>query len=236
MTPLKVRLCKICQEVKPANNDHFYKHGSCRDGLSIYCKSCAKEKRRTWARENTTFKARRRAEYAAGGKARQRELSENRARNNPFLHTAESMTSNIVQRARKKGLSLSPDVRNKRFIAAWLERQPNCECCGAEFLLGPKGVVNDSSPSIDRMDPRLGYELENVSLICWRCNNIKRNFSSYEIRRVADWIDRRSDAGETEDRASLFASCRTQAGEWVDRTQIDRSVERADLVELEASA
>lgn len=46
-----------------------------------------------------------------------------------------------------------------------------------------------ASPSIDKFDPSKGYTLDNVALICWRCNNIKRNYKADDLRRVANWMD-----------------------------------------------
>jgi len=59
--------------------------------------------------------------------------------------------------------------------------------------LGPKnGKPNDASPSVDRFDPSVGYTIANTSLICWRCNNIKRNYRAEDLPRVAAWMPRRA--------------------------------------------
>ena len=225
---LKFRICKICGQKKPADLENFYKHNTCRDGLGIYCKPCQHEKLKQWRKDNADrHYGKRRQKWKDGYRERQKTLREQRAARIPFLHTAESMVQNIVQRSRKKGLQVCDDLRNKHFIAAWLERQQKCECCGVDFMLGPKGTVNDRSPSVDRMDPDQGYVLSNASLICWRCNNIKRRFSSAEIRRVADWIDGRASAVRREDRDVIFAACRAQSGPWIDRTLLDRREERS---------
>lgn len=75
------------------------------------------------------------------------------------------------------------------YIAAWIREQPNCACCGVAWHLFPKnGMKNDASPSIDQLAPGAGYLLDNISLICWRCNNIKRNYSAADLQKVAAWI------------------------------------------------
>jgi hypothetical protein len=101
--------------------------------------------------------------------------------------------SGIWDRARKCNHEVAPQLRNRKFIEDWLRRQPNCECCNIQLDIGRKGVgcKNDASPSFDRFDLAKGYTLENTALVCWRCNNIKRNYAPSDLRMVANWIERR---------------------------------------------
>ena len=50
------------------------------------------------------------------------------------------------------------------------------------------GKPNNASPSIDRFSPTDGYVLGNVHVICWRCNNLKRDVTSDELLMVASWM------------------------------------------------
>lgn len=87
---------------------------------------------------------------------------------------------------------MASELRSVDFIEAWLRRQPNCECCGTAFHFGPKGgVKTDSSASFDQIEPGVGYELKNVALICWRCNNIKRDYRAGDLRMVARWLTKK---------------------------------------------
>lgn len=43
----------------------------------------------------------------------------------------------------------------------------------------------DSSPSIDRIDPREGYVPGNVWIVCWRANHLKNNATLDEFKRIA---------------------------------------------------
>jgi hypothetical protein len=49
---------------------------------------------------------------------------------------------------------------------------------------GPKA----DSPSIDRINPKLGYVKGNVAVISHRANIIKQDASSAEIEKVAAWV------------------------------------------------
>ena len=68
----------------------------------------------------------------------------------------------------------------------------NCPCCSrkleartGEFKQGAR----PSSPSLDRIEPKLGYVSGNVAVICSRCNALKYNATAEELRTVARWIE-----------------------------------------------
>jgi hypothetical protein len=56
-------------------------------------------------------------------------------------------------------------------------------------LSTPGGKIVDSTPSIDKIIPALGYVKGNVIIISNKANRIKSNATADEIRRVADWLD-----------------------------------------------
>lgn len=60
-----------------------------------------------------------------------------------------------------------------------------CPCCDVVLEIG--GGRN--SPSLDRIQPLLGYVPGNVWVICLRCNAIKNDATPDELRRIADRIE-----------------------------------------------
>ena len=50
----------------------------------------------------------------------------------------------------------------------------------------------DSSPSIDRVDSRLGYTPENIQIISWRANRIKNDGTPEELRLLADYMENKA--------------------------------------------
>lgn len=50
-------------------------------------------------------------------------------------------------------------------------------------------VTTPNSPSLDRLDPNLGYVKGNVVIICHMANRIKSNATPNQIRAVAAWVD-----------------------------------------------
>lgn len=52
-----------------------------------------------------------------------------------------------------------------------------------------KGQFNiPNYPSIDRIVPKLGYVKENIIVISWRANNLKRDASLQELQFLVNWL------------------------------------------------
>ncbi len=97
--------------------------------------------------------------------------------------------SSARERVRELGIPHDPQILRVAYMYDWLRSQPACVCCGVVFATGPKfdGQKQDASPSLDRIIPAGGYTQGNVALICWRCNNLKRDATGFELLRVAIW-------------------------------------------------
>src|SRR5271157_1300982 len=54
-----------------------------------------------------------------------------------------------------------------------------CPCCNVGLEVG-KGRLQDSSPTLDRLQLSNGYTKDNVWVICYKCNRMKSNSSSPE--------------------------------------------------------
>lgn len=62
-----------------------------------------------------------------------------------------------------------------------------------DWLADARAVV-DHAPSLDRMDPTLGYVRGNVTIISNRANRIKNDASLDEVRKVVSWLETKKDA------------------------------------------
>ena len=91
------------------------------------------------------------------------------------------MVGSARVRAKKKGLPFNLEAQD-------LTIPEFCPVLGIKMERGPI-AERDSSPSLDRLVPELGYALDNVSVISHRANRIKNNGTADEHRRIADWID-----------------------------------------------
>lgn len=59
-----------------------------------------------------------------------------------------------------------------------------CPCCSQQLV--PQGKQSNS-PTVDRLDSRKGYKLDNIWIICHNCNSIKSNaLKPLTLYRVAD--------------------------------------------------
>lgn len=188
--------CARCGGEFPADLENFIGHAQCAGGIGPYCRSCVRAYRRSWRLANPA-KIRASRERVKAAKSPTVEAAKRVARikSGPVWMTAGRLHSSVRDRCAERGLPLATELRSRKFIEAWLLRQPNCECCGVEFDHGPKGgVKSDASASFDQISPGAGYDLGNVALICWRCNNIKRNYNPADLRMVAEWVAQRQSA------------------------------------------
>jgi hypothetical protein len=63
----------------------------------------------------------------------------------------------------------------------------HCPILGIELMVG-KGRSVDSSPSLDRIVPELGYVKGNVHVISQKANTIKNNATPEELMKVAEYF------------------------------------------------
>lgn len=88
-------------------------------------------------------------------------------------------------RAKKKGLAFTITAIDVPLPAA-------CPCCSQKMMPrtgAAKQGPTPQSPSIDRLDSAYGYVPGNVAVICWRCNELKRNATPDELRKILMWIE-----------------------------------------------
>ena len=189
---MEPRVCTKCGKVGEACKRDFYVERNRKDGFKPECRDCTNAAREAWRLKNRDrLLERQRLRYDERTNAKRREKRKEQWLLAPYRQQAGIMTQGIRERSKKAGWEIPPELRTKVFFISWMKRQPNCPCCGVEFNVGPKnsGMKDDASPSIDRFSPDRPYELSNIRMICWRCNNIKRNYVSADLRRVARWMD-----------------------------------------------
>lgn len=63
----------------------------------------------------------------------------------------------------------------------------HCPILGVKLEQGV-GQATENSPTLDKIDPRLGYVPGNVQVISYRANSMKRDASAEELRRFAKWV------------------------------------------------
>ena len=106
-----------------------------------------------------------------------------RARN-PLAHKKIRVLMNALWRAKKLGLPYALKVKDLRWPTV-------CPVLGIPINYANTGKhPHDSSPSLDRINPALGYTAGNVMVISFRANKLKSDcVNGDELRRVAAYID-----------------------------------------------
>lgn len=189
-----MRRCSKCGEAKPETLDFFTPSPDCRNGISGVCRVCRRKYHREWkAKKGEPYKERRRALWAERRELelpKRREQARIKQDRDPFHARATVMRGGMQIRSSEHGIQFDADVFTIAYLTDWLMSQRNCACCGREFDVAYKhdGRKRNDSPSLDRIHLEKGYVVGNIALVCWRCNNLKRDSNPDELQRVVDWM------------------------------------------------
>lgn len=91
------------------------------------------------------------------------------------------LAKDAICRAKKVGREFDetlPDV---------LTPVTHCPCCG--FEIDYRSGNRKRSPSLDRRDNSKGYTLDNVFVICSRCNSLKKDSTAEELRAIIRYME-----------------------------------------------
>ena len=137
--------CPFCKKQLPVTAFHKDKRSVA--GITSECKGCRNKRGKAWAENNK--------EYLLAREAKRR-----------LERRGQCLISNARMRAKKRGLVFNLDAH-----CAEIQRRINgghCEITGTPFDLSPGRKFN--SPSIDRINPREGYVIGNVRVVCHAMN------------------------------------------------------------------
>jgi hypothetical protein len=81
------------------------------------------------------------------------------------------------RRAKRKGLEFDLDYKD-------IEVPVTCPLLGIP-LYRAGGRATDNTPSLDRIDNTRGYTKDNVWVVSWRANSIKRDSTPRELIRIS---------------------------------------------------
>ena len=91
-------------------------------------------------------------------------------------HPTHGMWRNAKKRSKDLGLEFNL-VREDIVVPEF------CPLLGIPLRYG-KGKLHDNSPSIDRIDPKGGYTKDNIWVVSFRANSIKRNSTIDEFETL----------------------------------------------------
>lgn len=100
-------------------------------------------------------------------------------------HPEKTMVAQAKTRAKRKGIPF--DLQASDIVIP-----DTCPVLGIKLVFGENmvGKPVDGSPSLDRIDNTRGYTKDNVVVVSLRANQIKRDASLDELRKIVDFYSK----------------------------------------------
>lgn len=168
------RVCKLCNNLKDLEDD-FYKHAESLRGRDKRCKKCHSDK------GTINMRLRRKDPKLREG--------HNRASKKYYRRNRElSMWRDARYRAKMQDLPFDIEVSD-------ITIPDKCPILGIGLTIGNSKENRESSASLDKINPKLGYVKGNVQVISSRANTLKSNLDMstliklYSYMKKGDWDD-----------------------------------------------
>lgn len=101
---------------------------------------------------------------------------------NPRLAWARQSLKNAKSRARSRGVPFTVTLSDVLALAVDRCPVPLCGHCTLSFV---EESVQRNSPTLDRIEPRLGYAPGNLWVVCFDCNRRMAENSAEELEALA---------------------------------------------------
>lgn len=189
-------ICNKCGIEKP--NSEFIKNKKCKQGVAATCKKCKNEYTKDWKNKNKErISARRKELYDDAKREKTKEKKIKSELERPLFNRCALMRNGMLERSKLKRLDFDSKILTTSYLMERIGSNPYCECCNKKLDISKNRnqKFKDDSPSVDRVNPKLGYTINNVAILCWRCNKHKQAASSSELRMIADYIDNWNSVG-----------------------------------------
>lgn len=150
---------------KPCGNGHYsYKYTDKNSKAGQCCECASNAQKNRWKNHKDAVNKKKSEEY----------------KNNP----QGKILWQIRSRAKSRGLCFN--LTKEDIIIP-----EKCPCCDSTMSFKPVGGgLQNDTPSVDRINNNLGYVSNNIVIICFRCNSIKKDATAAELRKIADFIDK----------------------------------------------
>lgn len=107
-------------------------------------------------------------------------------------HPEKTWAEEIIRQARYRAARANPPVPHTikaSDVVSILTEQ--CPVFGTPFVFKGNKRMIPESPSLDRLDPKLGYVPGNITVISVKANLIKSAYGSEDILKVGEWLKSR---------------------------------------------
>jgi hypothetical protein len=160
------KICTKCGKEKLLSDFHRAKRAS--DGRRPDCGICGN-------------KANHQRRFARIDLARERDKKRLPQRKNYRLRNLPiHLWMDAKKRARLRNLEFSISVNDIVIPAA-------CPVFGTSLTAGTN-TRKDDSPTLDRIDNKIGYVPDNIAIISWRANRLKSDGSIADFERLVAWL------------------------------------------------
>lgn len=172
----ETKVCNVCGKEKEI---------SCFPKTGLRCRECTKEYLKEYRKNNYD---------ALIAKAKQRYSTNkdeilNRQRKAYRKDFRRHMLGTAKRRAAEKGIEFDLTIDD-------IVIPEVCPVLGIPFTIGDGGQCY-SSPTLDRTDNTKGYVKGNVRVISWRANNLKRDATIDELKKILAYMEKVSETPAT---------------------------------------
>jgi len=165
----KTKPCSFCKETKSIFD--FTKNNSSPDGLQYKCRDCDLE-----------YQTKRRLENKDQLLDYSRAYQANRRKD--FDYRLQMLLNASKQRSKKKSRENKLTLQD---IKDTFPKNGLCPIFGIKLVFGDAGF-RENSPSIDRLDSKKGYTKDNIQIISWKANRIKKDASIEELELILAYM------------------------------------------------
>lgn len=169
-----VKTCSKCKETKPISD--FTRNNNAKDKLTSWCKSCCKIARDSYYQINKEKINLKQKEWRENNADYRKQKRLEKRREDP----RKTILYSAKHRAIKKGLDFNLTLDD--IIIPEI-----CPVLGISLDLY-QDTQKRSSPSLDRIDPKLGYTKDNVQVISWLANTMKQDADKEHLLKFAKWV------------------------------------------------
>ncbi len=171
------RTCRICKAIKPLDELNYRSSFNKKKQKAYFrteCITCTNDIRKAF---------RQTLDYLALKEARKRDVErvKVRTKRNPARYKIKAILVAAKYRAKQKNIPC--DITEADIILP-----EYCPALGIKLEFSNPYSSKDSSFSLDRIDPELGYVKGNVAVISQRANQIKSNGTIDEHQKIIDYM------------------------------------------------
>jgi len=173
--------CSKCREILPIDN--FHKNKSTSDGYAAVCKPCFKIFSSSYKQNNKQAVSEYNKQYRATHLDTLREKGRAATKSgwhNPKLHPQMLL---ILVRSRAKKYDIPFNLTVDDIVIP-----SHCPILDIPLIPG-KGKLHDGSPTVDKINPQLGYVKGNVRVISFKANRLKSDMDAQILRRILAYIE-----------------------------------------------